>query len=82
MNPEEPDVVLVDEEGAEHGFYLYQVIEIDEQSYALLQPQESEDELVILRFEGEGEDVQTLVSIDDEEWEKVVAALDGHAVDE
>lgn len=76
MSMEEPDVVLVDEEGVEHRFYLYQVVEVDEKSYALLQPEDREDELVVLRLEGD-ETSRTLVSIDDEEWERVAAALDG-----
>lgn len=81
MNSEEPDIVLVDEEGVEHRFYLYQVVEVDDKSYALLQPEDMENELVVLRFEG-GENPRSLVSIDDEEWEKVVEALDGQELDE
>jgi len=78
---DEPDIVLVDDEGQEHQFYLYQVVEVEESSYALLQPAESDSELIILRFEGEGDET-SLVSISDEEWELVAAALDGRSVDE
>lgn len=80
MSTEEPDVVLVDEEGQEHRFYLYQVIEVDQRSYALLQPEGSEDELVVLRFEVDGNS-STLVTITDEEWERVSAALDGEEIE-
>lgn len=79
MSAEEPDVVLVDEEGQEHRFYLYQVVEVDRRSYALLQP-EGRDELVVLRLEVDGES-STLVTISDEEWERVAAALDGEEIE-
>lgn len=82
MNSQEPDVVLVDEEGVEHRFYLYQVVEVEGNNYALLQPEHDEEELVVLRFEGDDEETQSLVSISDEEWETVVAALDGQDLDE
>lgn len=74
MNMDEPDVVLVDDEGLEHRFFLYDVIEIDERSYALLQPEGDDGELVVLRFEG-APDSGTLTTISDEEWEMVEAAL-------
>lgn len=74
MNVDEPDVVLVDDEGLEHRFFLYDVIEIEDRSYALLQPEGEEEELVVLRFEGDV-DSGTLTTISDEEWELVEAAL-------
>lgn len=76
MNEQESEIVLVDDEGQEHKFTLYRVIEIDDASYALLEPEDAEGELVILRLEGEGDD-QVLVTLDDDEWDRVTAALDG-----
>lgn len=76
MNEEEPQIILVDEEGLEHRFTLYRVIEIDDAAYALLEPYDADGELVILRVEGAGDD-QVLVTLDDDEWDRVTAALDG-----
>ena len=76
MSAEEPDVVLIDDEGVEHRFFLYQVVEVDDRSYALLEPEGREGELVVLRFEGDAES-GTLVTISDEEWDRVAAALEG-----
>lgn len=68
-------IVLVDEEGQEHEFYLYRIVEVDGKDYALLEPAEDEGELVILRIEGDL-DSGNLVSLDDDEWDRVVEALD------
>lgn len=72
----EPDITLVDDEGEEHRFNLFKVIDVDDRQYALLQPEDSNDELVVLRIEGPI-DSGTLVTIDDDEWERVSAFLDG-----
>ena len=76
MSELDSEIVLVDEEGVEHKFTLYRIVEVDGEAYALLEPEDSEDELVILRVEGD-DDEQTLVTLDDEEWERVAEALDG-----
>lgn len=76
MSDPESEIVLVDDDGVEHRFTLYRIVEIDEMAYALLEPEESDGDLVILRVEGE-DDEQVLVTLDDEEWERVAAALDG-----
>lgn len=75
-NHEHEEIVLVDEEGVEHEFYLYRIVEVDGRNYALLEPADNEGELVILRIEG---DLGTgnLVTLDDEEWDRVAEALDG-----
>ena len=79
MVSEPEEIVLVDEEGVEHAFYLYEIVEVDGNAYALLEPVESEGELVILRVEG---DIETgnLVTLDDDEWDRVAAALDGRGI--
>lgn len=77
------EIVLVDEDGVEHYFSLYRIIEIEQGVYALLQPEgetESDgggdDELVILRVEGQLEDGH-LVTLDDDEWDEVTRTIDG-----
>lgn len=73
---EHDEIVLVDEEGIEHSFFLYRIVEIDGRAYALLEPVENQGELVILRVEGDLE-TGNLVTLDDEEWDRVAEALDG-----
>lgn len=68
-------IVLVDEEGAHHTFTLYRIVEVIGRAYALLEPEEGDDELVILRIEGSIEE-GNLVTLDDEEWDRVAAALE------
>ncbi|MGE5530392.1 MAG: DUF1292 domain-containing protein [Patescibacteria group bacterium] len=79
-------VTLVDEEGHEHQFSIVDVVEVDERRYALMVPvgeekqgaeEEEEEEAYIFRLETDenGEDI--LVDVDDdEEFERVCAALD------
>lgn len=78
-------VTLVDEEGHEHQFSIVDVVEVDEHRYALMVPvgeekqgaEEEEEEAYIFRLETDenGEDI--LVDVDDdEEFERVCAALD------
>ncbi len=76
INEPESEIVLVDDEGVEHKFTLYRIIEIDDAAYALLEPEDSDGDLVILRVEGEDDD-QVLVTLEDDEWDRVTAALDG-----
>lgn len=76
---EQEEIILVDEEGVEHAFYLYRIVEVEGSAYALLEPVESEGELVILKVEG---DIETgnLVTLDDEEWDRVAEVLDGRGI--
>lgn len=73
-------IILVDEEGNEHSFVLFDMIEVDEQSYALLTAADSEDEdeedvVYIFRMEDDENGEKQLVCVDDEEeLEKVFAA--------
>lgn len=73
---ESEEIVLVDEDGLEHRFTLYDLIEIEQGVYALLQPIGSDDELVILRVEGSIED-GNLITLDDDEWDAVSEHIDG-----
>lgn len=80
---DEHEIVLVDEDGEEHRFILYQVLEVEDTNYALLEPSIAEGELVVLRFEGPVEEGQ-LVALDDDEWERIAEILgsEGYEVQE
>lgn len=79
MVSEHDEIVLVDEDGVEHSFYLYRIVEVDGKAYALLEPTEDEGELVILRVEGDLE-TGNLVTLDDDEWDRVAQVLDGEEI--
>jgi len=70
-------ITLQDEEGNEHEFAVVDIIEVDGREYALLMPnepdeQEGDDSVLVLRFEDD-----TLVMIEDEEeFNRVVAYLE------
>jgi|GEM_PF-800409 len=72
---EHEEIVLVDEEGVEHHFHLHSIVEVDGRDYALLEPRGGDGELVVLRVEGEIES-GSLVTLDDDEWERVAEALE------
>jgi uncharacterized protein YrzB (UPF0473 family) len=66
-------ISLVDDEGKEHEFNIVDVIEVEAQRYAILQPTRGNEEAVIFRVE----DDETLSTVeDDEEFARVAAALD------
>lgn len=85
-------VTLTDEEGQDHEFVLVDVLELNEQEYAILLPfaevnaqgevadgseESAEMEAVILRIETDGGGDEQLVEIDDEqEWQSVVDAYE------
>ncbi|MGD0153629.1 MAG: DUF1292 domain-containing protein [Thermacetogeniaceae bacterium] len=75
MDFEEDEViVLTDDEGKEHEFNLVDTITVNDKEYAILQPVD-EDEAIILRFGIDDEGNEVLFDIeDDEEWEKVADA--------
>jgi len=81
MVDNEEKIVLVDEDGEEHEFALIDVIEVDGEEYAILEPldmeEEDEDEAdaIILKIgkDENGEDILYDIE-DDEEWEKVADA--------
>jgi len=74
-------IVLVDEDGVEHSFMMLDVIEVDGNEYAILQPmddeldEDEEPEAVILKYETDEDGEEVLTDIeDDEEWERVADA--------
>ena len=75
MDFEEDEViVLTDDEGKEHEFNLIDTITVNDKEYAILQPAE-EEEAIILRFGIDDEGNEVLFDIEeDEEWEKVADA--------
>ena len=74
-------ITVVDDDGHEHVFELFTVLEVDGKEYAVLYPYSEEevddedDEAIILRIEVDEDGEESLADIDDEaEWERVVAA--------
>lgn len=80
-NEENQLIETVDENGNVITFELYDIVEVDEQEYALLLPAEDEDEseeaeLVIMKLTKDGEDY-LFETIDDEaEFEKVASYVE------
>lgn len=80
-NEENQLIETVDENGNVITFELYDIVEVDEQEYALLLPAEDEDdseeaELVIMRLTKDGEDY-IFETIDEEaEFEKVATYVE------
>lgn len=78
MSDDVQEIVLVDEDGVEHHFNLVDVILVDDQRYALLEPQQGDEEgAFVFRVEsGDDGDDQLVEVEDDAEFERVVAALE------
>ncbi len=71
---EDEVIVLTDDDGQEHEFNLVDTITVNDKEYAILQPVD-EDEAIILRFGIDEEGNEVLYDIeDDEEWEHVADA--------
>ncbi len=73
MAEEEQIIETVDENGNVVKFELFDIVEVDEQEYALLLPVEDEesDEVVLMRLTKDGEEYLFETIDDDEEFEKV-----------
>ena len=75
MADEEQIIETVDEYGNIIKFELYDIVEVDEQEYALLLPVEAEageeDELVLMRLTKDGEDYLFETIDDDAEFDKI-----------
>lgn len=76
----EENIVLIDEEGIEHTFYVYDTIELEGTEYAILIPEESDgEEAVIFRMEADSENEDEMILIpvdDDDEIDQVIAVLE------
>lgn len=68
-------IETVDDQGNVINFELYDIVEVDEQEYALLLPAEpaegEEEELVLMRLSKDGEDYIFESIDDDAEFDKV-----------
>ena len=79
-------IETVDENGNVITFELYDIVEVEEQEYALLLPTDSqageEDELVLMRLTKDGEDYLFETIDDDEEFNKVAEYVENLADEE
>lgn len=76
---EEDIIVLTDEDGVDHEFAMVDMINVEDNEYAILVPidegVEDSDEAVILKVETDEDGEETLVEIeDDAEWDRVAEA--------
>ncbi len=71
-------IVLIDEDNIEHSFTVLEYLEIDEQVYAVLLPDENpEDGAYIFRVETDADGEEILMDIeDDDEFERIVSILE------
>ncbi|WP_227765899.1 DUF1292 domain-containing protein [Zhaonella formicivorans] len=69
-------IILQDEDGNDHEFSIVDVLELDDNKYAILLPTDEEmDEAVILKIDVDENGDEILFEIeDDEEWEAVARA--------
>jgi uncharacterized protein YrzB (UPF0473 family) len=84
LSKQDEVLTLLDEEGSEHSFEVIDILQVNENDYAILLPLEEEkelnsqigeDEAIIFRIVDEGEENQTLMAVEDEdEWELVASA--------
>ena len=76
-------IETVDENGNVITFELYDIVEVDEQEYALLLPTDSqageEDELVLMRLTKDGEDYLFETIDDDAEFNRVAEYVENLA---
>lgn len=73
MADEDQIIETVDENGNVVKFELFDVVEVDEQEYALLLPVEDEesDEVVLMRLTKDGDEYLFETIDDDDEFDKV-----------
>lgn len=80
MQNENDEIVLVDEEGVEHTFTLVDVVMVDDNRYALLEPTEPDDDdeggAYLFRLVTEDGEDRLVVVEDDAEFDRVVAVLE------
>ncbi len=73
-------IETVDENGNVITFELFDIVEVDEQEYALLLPTDAEageeDEIVLMRLTKDGEDYIFETIDDDAEFEKVASYVE------
>lgn len=92
MKEQEANIIKTqDENGEVHTFELVDIINVDEQDYGLLlyiddedeeESDDEEEELVIMRLSQEGEAYSFEMIENDEEFQKVIKALEDEAEEE
>lgn len=78
MADEDQIIETVDENGNVIKFELFDIVEVDEQEYALLLPVEEKegDEVVLMKLTKDGEEYLFETIDDDDEFEKVAAYVE------
>ncbi len=78
MADEDQIIETIDENGNVVKFELFDIVEVDEQEYALLLPVEDEegDEVVLMRLSKDGDEYLFETIDDDDEFEKVAAYVE------
>ncbi len=86
---EERVITLIDENGEEEDYEVIDIVEMEDTQYAVLlaveenPDEDSEGEVIILKFSKDDTGSDVLVTIeDDEEWERVADAWEEKLVDE
>lgn len=79
MADEDQIIETIDENGNVIKFELFDIVEVDEQEYALLLPVDEEEEsteVVLMRLSKEGDEYLFETIDDDDEFEKVAAYVE------
>ena len=78
MADEDQIIETIDENGNVVKFELFDIVEVDEQEYALLLAVEDEegDEVVLMRLSKDGDEYLFETIDDDDEFEKVAAYVE------
>ncbi|MGI6360900.1 MAG: DUF1292 domain-containing protein [Bacillota bacterium] len=74
-------MILVDEEGVEHQFEVEAILDVEDEKYAVLLPQDSEyvdsEEAIIMKFGVDDEGEEVLFDVEsDEEWNMIANVYD------
>lgn len=76
MADKEDTLIITDDEGAEHEFIVVDILEVEENEYAILLPVEMDDtgaEAIVLKIGKDEKGKDILLEIDDEEEFRKVA---------
>lgn len=78
MADEDQIIETIDENGNVIKFELYDIVEVDEQEYALLLPvgEEDDNEIVLMKLTKDGEEYLFETIDDDEEFDRVAAYVE------
>ncbi|AKX94438.1 DUF1292 domain-containing protein [Neomoorella thermoacetica] len=86
MADQENTIILTDDEGHEHEFIVVDVLNLEDDEYAILLPAENadgNDEAVVLKIGLDEDGNEILYEIDDEEeWQRVARAWEDAVAEE